>query len=244
MYSNPIRLKEDDVSVRLCSTTPWNGHLNINSMLCRKSNIILKHLFFNRQLHFKRTVYSLTVQNVFMHVSLNKCTNVLFLGWHSLFRKIIHKQGRHLQKVENKAFLLQKKQHFPRKQKQSIRDSCMARSKSLKILCFCSQVTFGSHDHRDHWQFRVQCTIFFEKMIWWTGKTNITMPGLETIPSRCIKNYQLGVAAAVFGMFWRHVVLTWLDTGPSACWRNPKLSKFSGIFGGFCKWGYPQMDGL
>jgi len=37
-----IPSKDGYVSVRKCSMTPWNGHLNMNNMPCRKSSIILK----------------------------------------------------------------------------------------------------------------------------------------------------------------------------------------------------------
>ena len=79
--------KEGDVSVRKCSMTPWNGHLNKNNIPCRKSSIILKRY---------SSISSCTLRNhcipwgqcgmPLCKFPWKRC-NIVFLWWHSLLRK-------------------------------------------------------------------------------------------------------------------------------------------------------------
>ena len=80
-------------------------------------------VFFKKQLHFMRPLYSWrTVRHALCKFPWKRCSIVLFLWWHSLLeKKNIHKQYHHLQKIEIRfpSFRTNKSTFHPESKKQT-----------------------------------------------------------------------------------------------------------------------------
>ena len=83
-----IPWKEGDVSVRKCSMTPWNGHLNNNNIPCRKSRIILKRYSSKSSSTWRNHCIPWAQCGMpLCNFPWKRCNIVLSFWWHSLLRK-------------------------------------------------------------------------------------------------------------------------------------------------------------